>query len=144
MKVGSRNVVEIVGIVLFDRSIYKESPDYYSLLPLFKAVFLSLVKVIHARSADVDDLRTAVAVLFLQRALPAVVSIRYSGRPAHDALALERPVVALVANVDQNVGPHVAVADDTLAITLFAQTAQGDPGLLPAEHQVRVVLRHDP
>ena len=55
-------------------------------------------------------------ILFLQRALLAVVGIRDAKAATDDAAPGVRAVVALVADAHQGRRPHVTVAHDALAI----------------------------
>lgn len=64
-------------------------------------------------------------VLLLNGALLAVVRIGDTRSAADHASALVRAVVAFVANAHQRARPHVRVTDDTLAIALLAQPANG-------------------
>lgn len=98
------------------------------------------------------------AYVFLKNcALLAVVRIRNASTATDDAAALVRAVVALIAYTHQRARPHERVANHTSSITwttrvlvfslplsfslyrrrtLFAQTADGDAGLLAAEDQI--------
>lgn len=40
-------------------------------------------------------------------------------------------------------GVHEAVADDTFAVTLFAETAESNTGLLATHNEIGVMLCHD-
>ena len=59
-----------------------------------------------------------------------------------DYTYLKAPVITFVANMSDNVGSYVRVADDTHSVVLLTEASQCDPWLLATEHQVRVVLRH--
>lgn len=59
----------------------------------------------------------ATYIFFLDSALLAVVGIGHSRPPTDDASALVGAVVTLVTDAHQGAGPHVGIADHTLAIT---------------------------
>ena len=64
-------------------------------------------------------------ILFLLRALLAVVSVRDARSSADDTAPLERAIIALVANAHERARAHVGVADGALAIALLTQPADG-------------------
>lgn len=107
-----------------------------------EAVLLPLVEQIRLCRAQIDNLRTAVAVLLQNGALLAVVGVTDTGPAANDTPALVAAVVALVADSHQRRRSHQRVADDALAVAFLAEAADGDARLLPAEDQIRVVLGH--
>lgn len=73
---------------------------------------------------SIGDSSTAYAyVLLLDRALLAVVGIRNTGSSANHTPSLIRPVITFIADPDQGTRTHVRVADDTLSIALFAESA---------------------
>jgi hypothetical protein len=112
------------------------------MLPLLEAVLLALVVEVRPRRPEVDDLGASVAVLLQETALPAVIRVGDPGLPADHAAPRVGPEVALVADADEGGRPDVAVADDALPVALLAEAADGDPRLLPAHDEVRVVARH--
>ena len=62
-------------------------------------------------------------ILLHLAAFLAVKCVRDALSSADNASALERSVVALVADAHQSVGPHVTVADGAFAVAPFAQPA---------------------
>lgn len=80
----------------------------------------------------------ATHILLLLRALAAVVGVADANATTNDAAALEGAVVALIAHVYQRRGPHVAVADDALAVAALAQVAHRHTRLLAAQDEVDV------
>jgi hypothetical protein len=60
----------------------------------------------------------------------------------HNAFALKAAVIALIADVHDCCGVHEAIADDTFAIALFAETTEGDARLFAAHNEIGVMLRH--
>lgn len=126
-----------VGVVVGVRCPSVSSP---LLTPSTK--FFPLVEQIGLGRAQVDNLRTAIAVLLEQRALLAVVGIAHARPTANHAAALVRAIVALVADTHQRRRPHIRIADDTLAVALFAQTPNGDAGLLAAKDQIGMMTGH--
>lgn len=60
-------------------------------------------------------------ILFLQRALLAVVRIGDAHAATDDAAALVRTIVALLTHAHQRCRSHIRVTDGALTITLFAQ-----------------------
>ena len=72
---------------------------------------LLLIKQIRPRTAQVDDLRTAVAVLLQASAFEAVEGIGNALAAAHDALILVVAKGALVADAHEGLGADVGVAD---------------------------------
>eukprot|EP00212_Chloropicon_laureae_P009224 CAMPEP_0197493832 /NCGR_PEP_ID=MMETSP1311-20131121/25015_1 /TAXON_ID=464262 /ORGANISM="Genus nov. species nov., Strain RCC856" /LENGTH=188 /DNA_ID=CAMNT_0043039133 /DNA_START=76 /DNA_END=642 /DNA_ORIENTATION=- len=111
------------------------------LLPV-EPVLLPFVEEVRLGAAQIDYLRAPVPVLLQGGALLAIEGVRDAHPAADDAPPLRRPVVALVADPDQGLRPHVRVADDALAVALLAQPAYRDARLLAAHDQVRLVLRH--
>lgn len=85
--------------------------------PLLEAILFPFIEKICLGTAQVDDLRATISIFFLDGALLAVVGVRHAGPPADDAAALVGAIVALVTDAHQGAGPHVGVADHTLAIT---------------------------
>lgn len=66
------------------------------------------------------------AYVFLHlAALLAVERIRNALSSANNASALERSVVAFVADANQSVRPHITVADRAFAVAALAQPANG-------------------
>lgn len=96
-----------------------------TILLLLEPVLLSLIEQVRFGGSQVNNLWTAVSVLFLDRALLAVVGIRDTGSSTDDTSSLIRSVVAFIADPDQGTRTHVRVADDTLAVAFFAQAANG-------------------
>ena len=99
-----------------------------------RPVCLLLVEQVRPRRTQIYDLGTPVPVLFEPGALEAVEGVRYSLAAAHDALVLVVAEAALVADAHEGGGPHVAVADGTLAVALVAEAADGYAGLLAAHY----------
>jgi len=110
--------------------------------PLLEAILLALVEQVGLGGAQVHDLGAAVAILLQHRTLLAVVRVRHSRTSTDDAAALVGAVVALVTDAHQRARAHVRVADHTLAVVLLAEAPNGYSGLLAAEDQVWVMLRH--
>lgn len=94
-------------------------------LSLFESVFLSLVEQVCLTASKVYNLRAAVSILFLYRALFAVVSVGHTSSTADHAPSLETSVIALITNPDQCTWTHVRVADHTLAVAFFTQAPDG-------------------
>lgn len=103
---------------------------------------LLLVKQIRATTAEVDNLRTAIPVLFEARALEAVEGVADALAATDDALVLVVAEGALVADARQRRRPHVRVADGALAVALVAQAAERDARLFAAHDEVGVVAGH--
>jgi hypothetical protein len=55
---------------------------------------------------------------------------------------LEASIIAFVADVRDDVRTNVRVADHANTIMLLTQPPQSNTGLLSAEHEIRMVLRH--
>lgn len=91
--------------------------------PLLEAILFPFIEKICLGTAQVDDLRATISILFLDGALLAVVGVGHAGPPADDAAALVGAVVALVTDAHQGAGPHVGVTDHTLAITFFTESS---------------------
>jgi len=70
--------------------------------PFFEAVLLPLVEEISFSAAQIDNLRTAVSVFLLNRALLAIVGIGNARSAVNDASALIGSVVALIAYSHQS------------------------------------------
>jgi hypothetical protein len=68
---------------------------------------LFLVKQVRPRAAQIDNLRTPIAVLLKARALEAVEGVRDAFAAAHDALVLVVAEGALVADARERRGTHV-------------------------------------
>lgn len=95
-----------------------------------------LVEQVGPGAAEVDNLGATVAVLFEARALEAVKGVRDALAAADDALVLVVSKRALVADADEGRGADVGVADGALAVTLVAEAADGDAGLLAAHYEI--------
>ena len=102
----------------------------------------STYKQIRPTTAQINNLRTAVAVLFQARALEAVEGVADPFAAAHDALVLVVAEAALVADAHEGRGPHVRVAHRALAVAFVAEAAEGDAGGLAAHDEVGVVAGH--
>jgi hypothetical protein len=100
---------------------------------------LLLVKQVRPRAAQIDNLRTPVAVLLQARALKAVEGVGDAFAAAHDALVLVVAEGALVADARERRGAHVGVAHGAFAVAFVAQAADGDAGLLSAHDEVAEV-----
>ena len=89
---------------------------------------------VRPRATQVDNLGTPVPVLLQPGALEAVEGIRDALAAADHALVLVVSEAALVADADQRRGPHVRVADGTLAVALVAEAAYRYARLLAAHY----------
>lgn len=103
---------------------------------------LLLVKQIRPRTSQIDDLRTAIAILFQPRALKAVKCVRDTFAAAHDAFVLVVAERALVADAHQGCGPHVGVADGAFAIAFVAEAANAYAASFAAHYQIGVMAGH--
>lgn len=118
---------------------------------------LLLVEQVGPRATQVDDLRAAVPVFLEAGAFEAVEGvgdsleakhISYYPRhlvvsgaeaylaTAYDTLVLIVPKGALIADARKSRRADVAVADGALAITLVAETADGDASLFAAHDEI--------
>ena len=86
------------------------------------------------RTTKIYDLGTPIPILFEPGALEAVERVRDALAAAHHALVLVVAERALVADAHQRRRPHVRIAHRTLAVTLIAEAADGDAGLLAAHY----------
>ncbi|GMS87971.1 hypothetical protein PENTCL1PPCAC_10146, partial [Pristionchus entomophagus] len=111
-------------------------------LVLLESELFAFIEQIRLRTAQVHDLRTAIAILLHDGALLAVVCIGDARATADHASALVRSVVALVADSHERARTHVRVADDAATIALVAQSADGDARLLATEDEIGMVLGH--
>ena len=103
---------------------------------------LFLIKQIRPRRAEVDDLGTAIAILFEARAFEAVESVTNALAAADDALVLIVAEGALVADAHEGGRAHIRIANGALAVALVAQPAQRNARLLSAHDEVGVVAGH--
>ncbi|GAB1210409.1 hypothetical protein APSETT445_009201 [Aspergillus pseudonomiae] len=76
------------------------------------------------------------------RTFKAVESITDSFATADDALVLVVTERALIADPNESRGAHVGIAHGAFAVTLVAQSADGDTRLLAAHNEIGVVARH--
>lgn len=111
-------------------------------LSFLEPVFLPLIEQISFGTPEVDNLRTAISVFLLLRALLAVIGVGDAETSANHAPALVGAVVTLVANSHQGTRSHIGIANHTLPVAFLAQAADGNPRLLPAHNQIRMMLRH--
>jgi len=95
---------------------------------------LLLIKQIRPRTAQIDNLRTTVPVLFESRALEAVEGVADAFAAAHDAFVLVVAEAAFVADAHHGRGTDVAVAYGAFAVAFVAETAQGDAGRLATHY----------
>ncbi|KAI0999156.1 hypothetical protein K3495_g9042 [Podosphaera aphanis] len=102
---------------------------------------LFLVEQVSPRAAQIDNLRTPIAVFLETRALEAVERVADPLTSADDALVLVVAEGTFVADAHQGGGPHVGVAHWTLAVTLIAKAPDGNSGLLTAHDKVTEVVR---
>jgi len=110
--------------------------------PRFEAVFLSFVEQIGLGTAQIDDLRTSVAIFLLNGALFAIIRIRNSLASTNHTTALVASIVAFVTNSNKEAWTDIGIANDALSITFCAQAANGDAGLFSAHDQIWMMLRH--
>lgn len=103
---------------------------------------LFLVKQIRPRTPQVDNLRTAIAILLQARTLEAVERVTDALTTAHDALVLVVAEGALVADAHEGGGTHVGIAHGAFTVAFVAQAADGDAGLLAAHDEIGVVTGH--
>lgn len=127
-------------------------------LSMIPKVFL-LVEQIRPRTAQVDDLRTPIPILFQPRTFKAVERVGYALSPhlcqplflraregeeeaylsaAYHALVLVVAEGAFVADADEGRRAHVAIADGAFAVAFVAETTDGDAGLLAAHYEIAV------
>ena len=111
-------------------------------LPSTTSATLLLIEQIRPRTAQVDNLRTAIPIFLQSRALKAVVGVANALGAANDTSILVVSEGALVADADQGRGTHVGVAHGTFAVTLIAQAADRDAGLLAAHDKIGMMARH--
>jgi len=111
-------------------------------LSFLEPVFLPLIEQISFGTAEVDNLRTAISVFLLLRALLAVIGVGDAETSTNNAPALVGAVVTLIANSHQGARSHVGIANHALPVVFLAQAADGNPWLLPAHNQIRMMLRH--
>lgn len=103
---------------------------------------LFLVKQVRSRTSQIDNLGTPVSVLLQPRTLKAVERVADSLAATDDAFILVVAERALVADPYQGRGPHVRVADWTLAVAFVAEPADRDARLFSAHYEVGMVARH--
>ena len=77
---------------------------------------------------------TVVSILFLLDAFSAVVGIGNARSIADKTSVVVGAVIALVTDSNKNGGSHIGIANDTLSLTLFTQTTDGDAPLLAAHY----------
>ena len=99
---------------------------------------LLLVEQIRPRAPQIDDLRTAIPVLFQPRALEAVECVTDPLPPAHHALILVVAKGAFVADPDESCWADVAVADGAFAVAFVAEAADCYAWLLAAHDEIAV------
>ena len=76
------------------------------------------------------------------RKLTAIIGVRDPHATTDHAPPLEAAVIALVARVHDRAGVNEGIAYDALAVALLAKATDGDAGLLPAHHQIGMMLGH--
>ena len=69
-------------------------------LTLFEAEFLSFVEQIGFGTAQIDDLRTSVAILLHDRAFSTVIGVGTARSTTNDTSALVRPVITFVTDAN--------------------------------------------
>ena len=111
-------------------------------LTSLETVLLPFIEEIRFGTAQVNNLRTTVAVLLLNCALLAIIGVGNARSSAYYAPSLVRSVIAFVADSDQRAGSYVGVANYTFSVALLAQTSYGDARLLAAENKVGMMLGH--
>jgi len=103
---------------------------------------LLLIKQIRPRTAQINNLRTAIPILLQPRTLKAIKRIRDTLTTANHAFILIVPEAALVADADEGRGADVGVADGAFAVAFVAEAADGDAGLLAAHDEIGMMARH--
>ena len=66
--------------------------------------------------------------------LTAIIRIRDANTTTNDAPTLERSIITFIAGMHYRLGIHEAIANDTFAVTLFAQTADGNSWLFATHY----------
>lgn len=94
IKLRAKSVFVLIKILLLEILNYRGN----RVLTLLEAVLLALVEQICLGTSEIDNLGAAVAVLFLNCALFAVIGIRNSSSSTDHTSSLKASVVALVAN----------------------------------------------
>jgi hypothetical protein len=97
---------------------------------------LFLVEQIRPRTTQIDDLRTPISVFLESGALETVEGIRDALATAYDTLVLVVAEGAFVADAGKGGRAHVGVAHRAFAVTLVAEAADGDAGLLAAHYKI--------
>lgn len=95
---------------------------------------LLLIKQIRPRTPQIDDLGTAIPILFQSRALKAIESITDALATTHYTLVLIVAEGTLVADSGESGRAHVGVANGAFAVALVAEAADGDAGGLAAHY----------
>ena len=108
----------------------------------FKTIFFPFVKQISFRRTNIRHARTSVAILLHLYALLAVVCIWLTLSSTYNTFSLERTVVTVVANCDDNFWTDERVTNDTLAIAVLTHSCNSVAHHFPAECQVSVVCCH--
>ena len=104
--------------------------------------YLLLVEQICSRAAQIDDLRTPITIFFQPCTFEAVECIRDALTATHNAFVLVIAKSALVTDSDLRRGPHVRIADGTLAIALVTEPADGNASHFAAHDEIGVMTRH--
>lgn len=102
-----------------------------------------LIEQICSRTAQIDNLRTPVAVFLQSRAFKAIECITDSLTAAHNTLVLVVTEGAFVADTHEGSWAYVGITHGAFAIAFVTQAADGDTGLLAAHDEIGVVTRHD-
>ena len=86
---------------------------------------------------------TSISVFFLNSTFFAIISVTDSRSTANYASPLITSIIAFIANPDQSAWPHIRIANDATAVTLFAKSANGHAGLFSAKNQVWMMFCHN-
>ena len=95
---------------------------------------LLLVKQICPGTPQIDNLGTAIPILFETGTLKTVKSITDPFAAAHDTLVLVVAEGTFIADSDQSGGADVGVADGTFAVAFVADAADRDARLFPTHY----------
>jgi hypothetical protein len=61
---------------------------------------------------------------------------------AYNTFVLVIAEAALIADANKGCWPNVGIANWALSVALVAETADGNPRLLPAHDEIRMMARH--
>ena len=111
-------------------------------LTLFESEFLSFVEEIRLCTAQIDDLRTSIAILFGDCTFSTIIGIGTSRSSADHTSTLIGTIIAFITDANQRRRTNVRITNHTSTVAFLTQTTDGHASLFATEDQIGMMFSH--